>query len=107
MVYELYGIMLHSGGAHGGHYSAYIKDFESEEEGSKANPEDCWYHFNDSFVKKIAITDVISAFGQVQNTRNKKLSVNHLNAYMLLYRLVQPGESHEPISIDEIADEVI
>jgi len=28
-VYELYGIMIHSGGAHGGHYSAYIKDFES------------------------------------------------------------------------------
>jgi ubiquitin carboxyl-terminal hydrolase 47 len=27
MVYELYGVMLHSGGAHGGHYSAYIKDF--------------------------------------------------------------------------------
>jgi ubiquitin C-terminal hydrolase len=29
-VYELYGIMIHSGGAHGGHYSAYIKDFEKD-----------------------------------------------------------------------------
>ena len=27
-VYELYGVMIHSGGAHGGHYSAYIKDTE-------------------------------------------------------------------------------
>jgi len=24
LVYELYGIMLHSGGAYGGHYSAFI-----------------------------------------------------------------------------------
>jgi len=31
-VYELYGVMLHSGGAHGGHYSAYIKDIEGFEE---------------------------------------------------------------------------
>ena len=27
-MYELYGVMLHSGGAYGGHYSAYIKDTE-------------------------------------------------------------------------------
>lgn len=27
-VYELYGVMIHSGGAFGGHYSALIKDME-------------------------------------------------------------------------------
>jgi len=55
MVYELYGIMLHSGGAYGGHYSAYIKDFEDS----------CnWFHFNDSYVKKISVTEVVEAFGQ-------------------------------------------
>lgn len=59
-VYELYGIMLHSGGAYGGHYSAYIKDYESAPVGHR---DDCWYHFNDSYVKKIPITDVVNAFG--------------------------------------------
>lgn len=28
-VYELYAVMVHSGGAYGGHYYAYIKDFET------------------------------------------------------------------------------
>jgi ubiquitin carboxyl-terminal hydrolase 47 len=61
-VYELYGVMLHSGGAYGGHYSAYIKDFENADSNS-IESEDCWYHFNDSFVKKISITEILKAFG--------------------------------------------
>ena len=28
-VYELFAVMIHSGGAYGGHYSAYIKDDET------------------------------------------------------------------------------
>ena len=39
-VYELYSIMIHSGGAYGGHYYAYIKSFEDGK----------WYNFNDSSV---------------------------------------------------------
>ena len=61
-MYELFGIMLHSGGAYGGHYSAYIKDFEAELDDQK-NPDDCWFQFNDSFVKKISITEICNAFG--------------------------------------------
>jgi ubiquitin C-terminal hydrolase len=54
-VYELYGIMLHKGGAFGGHYSAYIKDLEINNLDENIY-EDKWYHFNDSFVSKISIT---------------------------------------------------
>lgn len=79
-VYELYGIMIHSGGAYGGHYSAYIKDFESE---------DRWFHFNDTFVKEISLCDIADVFGQASNPRNRRLAANHANAYMLLYSIVE------------------
>jgi ubiquitin C-terminal hydrolase len=49
--------MIHSGGAHGGHYSAYIKDFESNT--------DRWFHFNDSYVKEISLVDIPDCFGHV------------------------------------------
>ena len=44
MIYELYSIMVHTGGATGGHYFAYIKDFESGK----------WLQFNDSRVTEIS-----------------------------------------------------
>lgn len=103
LVYELYGVMLHSGGAHGGHYSAYIKDFENAGvEGLES--ENCWFHFNDSFVKKISITELVSAFGTVRNART---AGNHLNAYMLLYRLVQTTNQIKHIPLSEISAELI
>jgi len=41
-VYELYAVMVHSGGAYGGHYYAYIKD---------SGPGGKWHNFNDTQVK--------------------------------------------------------
>ena len=61
-VYELYGVMLHSGGAYGGHYSAYIKDLERE--ALNIPEKDAWHHFNDSHVSKISITELASVFGK-------------------------------------------
>ena len=89
-VYELFGIMIHSGGAYGGHYSAYIKDFEGPpgKEEDEAQLMDSWYHFNDSYVKKIKLTDLVSAFGKEQTPKNIRLSHNQANAYMLMYRLI-------------------
>ena len=97
LVYELYAIMLHSGGAYGGHYSAYIKDFEGDQD---------WFHFNDSFVKKIAVTDVVEAFGQVQTSSARKIEVNVRNAYMLHYRLVENPSVEVNFSLNDIAHEV-
>lgn len=42
--YELFAIMIHSGSATGGHYYAYIKDFESKE----------WFCFNDQSVTGVS-----------------------------------------------------
>lgn len=46
-VYELFSVMVHSGSASGGHYYAYIKDFETAD----------WYCFNDQSVHKVSIND--------------------------------------------------
>lgn len=86
-MYELSGIMIHQGGAYGGHYSAYIKDFE-------ADSEDSWYHFNDSSVRKIPLSQITEAFGKDSSHSNKNLGANFSNAYMLIYRLV-PRENSE------------
>jgi len=49
-VYDLYGICNHSGGVHGGHYTAFIK-----------NANDKWYHFNDTFVTEVTnLQDLIT-----------------------------------------------
>lgn len=42
-IYELFSIMIHSGSASGGHYYAYIKDFNQGE----------WYCFNDQSVSRV------------------------------------------------------
>jgi ubiquitin carboxyl-terminal hydrolase 47 len=39
-VYELYAVLVHTGGAFGGHYFAYIKNIS----------DGLWYNFNDSHV---------------------------------------------------------
>jgi ubiquitin carboxyl-terminal hydrolase 8 len=41
-IYDLYGICNHSGGVHGGHYSAFIKNANGK-----------WYEFNDTLVKEV------------------------------------------------------
>lgn len=47
--YELFGIINHSGTILGGHYFAYIKSFDGK-----------WYEFNDTTVKEITISKLIT-----------------------------------------------
>merc|ERR1712228_1012735 len=54
--YELYSMMIHTGGASGGHYFAYIKDFESGQ----------WLQFNDSNVKTIPAEQIEEWFNPKQ-----------------------------------------
>ena len=42
-VYDLFSIMIHSGSASGGHYYAYIKDFQTQQ----------WLCFNDTSVNPV------------------------------------------------------
>jgi ubiquitin C-terminal hydrolase len=47
--YELYGVINHSGGVLGGHYTCYIKNINNQ-----------WYEFNDSKVSLINTNQLIS-----------------------------------------------
>ena len=57
-IYDLYGICNHSGNVLGGHYWAYVKNANSK-----------WYNFNDTMVREINPSQLITA-----------------NAYCLFYR---------------------
>ena len=46
--YELYGVCNHSGGVMGGHYTAYVK-----------NANEKWYHYNDTIVSEVGLTESI------------------------------------------------
>ena len=89
-VYELYSVMVHSGGATGGHYYAYIKDVETRD----------WYNFNDSSVTPITWSQVTAAFGGKSNGYYGSAS-----AYMLMYRAWRPGGPEDGAQAEFPADE--
>ena len=69
LVYELFAILIHYGGAYGGHYYTYIQSFEDKK----------WYNFNDSRVSEIDVNSIPEkVFG----------GENSSNAYMLMYKQV-------------------
>ena len=73
-MYELYAIMIHSGGAYGGHYYAYIKSFEDGN----------WYEFNDQKVTPLKEeSDIFNTFGG---------SGQSGTAYLLMYRKITGQE---------------
>ena len=53
-VYELYAVIVHSGGALGGHYYAYINSFENGN----------WYNFNDSSVSRVRYNCIENVYGE-------------------------------------------
>ena len=98
-VYELYAVMIHSGGAYGGHYYAYIKD---------AGESGKWHSFNDTQVKEISFLDIADMFGAQAKEAGKKYIkprvFNHCNAYMLMYKLCQ---QQEIVQDEEISEEIM
>ena len=62
-IYELYGICNHSGSVYGGHYTSYVKNANGK-----------WYHFNDTTVTEIALTEsIISQKAYVLFYRKKQI----------------------------------
>jgi ubiquitin C-terminal hydrolase len=47
--YELYGVINHTGGIYGGHYTSYIKNANKK-----------WYHYNDNIVKEASAQEICS-----------------------------------------------
>jgi ubiquitin carboxyl-terminal hydrolase 47 len=66
-------VLVHSGGAYGGHYYAYINDGRD------------WYKFDDSTVKKVNRYEM-RRYGNFDNTSYGA------NAYLLFYRDVKSFE---------------
>jgi hypothetical protein len=70
ILYHLYGIIFHSGTAHGGHYTAYLKKISSDLR-DESSP---WFCFNDSRVEVVEMSKLKNIYGDVSGS-----------AYMLLY----------------------
>jgi hypothetical protein len=74
--------MIHAGSALAGHYYAYIKCFDNNR----------WYKFNDSEVKEISEGDITGVYGG-PTVNQWGQSVFGANAYLLMYRKIEPGQS--------------
>ena len=86
-VYELFSILIHSGGANAGHYYAYIKSFEDQK----------WYNFNDSSVREIPLNEVQSEIQSMYGGGNT-------SSYMLQYRKHDPSQISLIIEPDVIPE---
>lgn len=88
--YELFAIMIHSGSASGGHYYAYIRDFETGN----------WYSFNDQTVSPITQEDISRSFGGSGAFKSYYSGFSSsTNAYMLMYR--QQDSARNTLAIKE------
>ncbi|XP_033328483.1 ubiquitin specific protease 47 [Megalopta genalis] len=91
--YELFSIMIHSGSACGGHYYAYIKDFRTQE----------WLCFNDQSVTQITNDDIQKTYGggPIQYRSYHTASCSSTNAYMLMYRQIDPARNVLPMQVQD------
>ncbi|XP_067645326.1 ubiquitin carboxyl-terminal hydrolase 47 isoform X2 [Eurosta solidaginis] len=96
-LYELFAIMIHSGSASGGHYYAYIKEFDNNE----------WYCFNDQSVSPITEEDIEKSFGG-GSSRAYYSSVysSSTNAYMLMYRQIDAQRNEKATRVTDFPDHI-
>eukprot|EP01119_Soliformovum_irregulare_P011982 TRINITY_DN3073_c1_g1_i2.p1 TRINITY_DN3073_c1_g1~~TRINITY_DN3073_c1_g1_i2.p1 ORF type:complete len:1102 (+),score=434.53 TRINITY_DN3073_c1_g1_i2:50-3355(+) len=74
-IYTLFAVVIHQGGAYGGHYHAYIRDPTSTEEDNDGGIRGGWFDFDDSSVRDIPVERIASQYGGSKE-----------NGYMLIYR---------------------
>ncbi|KAH3767449.1 peptidase C19 family protein [Pelomyxa schiedti] len=79
LMYDLFAVLIHSGGAYGGHYHAMIRDITRKGEQQ-------WFDFNDSSVTPIPELQLESTFGGSKEC-----------AYMLTYRRKSKDFVHTPV----------
>ncbi|KAI1718547.1 ubiquitin carboxyl-terminal hydrolase domain-containing protein [Ditylenchus destructor] len=92
-VYELISIMVHQGNASGGHYFAYIKNVDQNR----------WYCFNDSSVTAASMNDIYRTFGGPAGG----WYVSNTNAYMLIYRKIDPAANKSFIRTVDLPQHLI
>lgn len=95
-VYELFAIMIHSGSASGGHYYAYIKDFTTQQ----------WYCVNDQSVTLITPKDIKNTYGggPARTTYYSSAYNTSTNAYMLMYRQIDPKINAVPMQEEDFPE---
>jgi ubiquitin carboxyl-terminal hydrolase 34 len=86
-IYELVGVLVHTGTAESGHYYSYIRDPRSTSAGSKAQ----WFEFNDSDVKPWRVEELEHwCYGGTEQSYDpqyyQEAPMKSYSAYMLFYR---------------------
>jgi hypothetical protein len=76
-IYDLFGSVNHYGHATFGHYRAFVRGGEWQD---NASQQDSWYQFDDDSVKEVRSSDVISNVSDMQNNNDPPLffSISHL-----------------------------
>ncbi|XP_065160400.1 ubiquitin carboxyl-terminal hydrolase 47 [Atheta coriaria] len=91
-MYELFSIMIHSGSASGGHYYAYIKDFDKKQ----------WFCFNDQSVTSVTNEDIHKTYGGgPQRGYYSGAYSSSTNAYMLMYRQIDKERNCSALQVEE------
>eukprot|EP01022_Parablepharisma_sp_SALTPOND_P020369 TRINITY_DN369_c0_g2_i1.p1 TRINITY_DN369_c0_g2~~TRINITY_DN369_c0_g2_i1.p1 ORF type:complete len:1242 (+),score=153.28 TRINITY_DN369_c0_g2_i1:5520-9245(+) len=89
LLYELVGVLVHSGTAEGGHYVSIIKD-----RNDKSATHGTWFEFNDTHVRQFNISEMPKYFGKNNLKSNPEMTTGLLenweihegNAYLLVYQ---------------------
>lgn len=79
-------MLIHSGGAAGGHYYAYIKSLEDEQ----------WWHFNDCTVTHMSADSFAEELQRIFGDSGPTEYFSSTTAYMLFYRKYEAKEGSEP-----------
>ena len=102
IIYDLSGIIVHSGQANAGHYYSFVKSSQTDdtidvaEISNKLNdPNEKWYKFNDTSVEEINLNDntlIEECFGgsftcASDNRCLPEERIRYWNAYMLIYKV--------------------
>ncbi|XP_017955960.1 ubiquitin carboxyl-terminal hydrolase 47 isoform X2 [Drosophila navojoa] len=95
-LYDLFAIMIHSGSASGGHYYAYIKDFDTDE----------WFCFNDQNVSTITQQDIQRSFGGPNGSYYSSAYTSSTNAYMLMYRQVDSKRNEHAAKCNDFPEHI-
>lgn len=96
-IYDLFSIMIHSGSASGGHYYAYIKDFNTQQ----------WYCFNDQSVSRITDEDISKTYGGgPARAYYSGAYSSSTNAYMLMYRQIDSERNTTAITKDQFPEHI-
>ena len=76
-VYQLFSVLVHSGGAAGGHYYAYIKSLDDNN----------WWHFNDTNVTQLPSESISEEMEKIFGSSSGASEYfSSTTAYMLFYR---------------------